>query len=85
MRISEQKSWVNIGIILLSRQDAEKSRICICDEAMEVLSKVQIWSNLGIGVAISTGFNIPTFGVKRALSNDFRYPIVHVHVWWRIV
>ena len=23
----------------------------------------------------STGFNIPTHGIKRALSHDFRYPI----------
>ena len=39
MRISEQKSWVNIGIISLSRQYAEKSRSYICDEAIEVLLK----------------------------------------------
>lgn len=54
MRISEQKSWVNIGIISLSRQNAEKPRSYICDEAIEVLLKTQVWSNLGIGVAIST-------------------------------
>ncbi len=29
------------------------------------------------GGLYSTGVNIPTFGVKRALYHDFRYPIVH--------
>ena len=42
MRISEQKSWVNIEIVLLNRLDAEKSRSYICDEAIEVLSKSQV-------------------------------------------
>ena len=42
MGISEQKSWVNIGIISLSRQDAEKSKSHICNEAIEVLLKSQV-------------------------------------------
>ncbi len=42
MRISEQKSWVNIEIVLLNRLDAEKSRSYICDEVIEVLSKSQV-------------------------------------------
>ena len=85
MGISEQKSWVNIGIISLSRQDAEKSKSHICNEAIEVLLKSQVWSNSEIVVAIGTGLNTPTFGVKWALSHDFRYPTVHtvqVKIFW---
>ena len=30
------------------------------------------------GLLNSIGVNIPSFGVKRALYGDFRYPIVHI-------
>lgn len=42
MRISEQKLWVNIRIISLSRRDAEKSRSYTYDEAIEVLFKSRV-------------------------------------------
>ena len=42
MRISEQKFWVNIGIMTLSRQDAEYLKVTLCNEANEVLLKSQV-------------------------------------------
>lgn len=42
---------------------------------LEVLLKSRVWNKPGIFVVNSTGFNIPTHDIKRALSHDFRYPI----------
>ena len=55
---------VNIGIILLSRQNAKKLQSYIFNEAIEALLKFQAWSSLRICIAIGIYFNIFTFHIK---------------------
>ena len=72
----EQKSWADFQVVLQSLRIFINSEIQICGEASEVLSKSRFWNNSMRGVLYSMGLNIPSFGVKRALYGDFRYPIV---------
>lgn len=44
-----------------------------CGETNEVLLKFWLWSYSMLGVVNSTGLNIPTLGVNRTRSHDFRF------------